>query len=286
MFAAAEKKTHPRILRNINAYRLIGELKADNLRYLEAERMYDDGINLFEREHERSGLKSDKNVGVLYSDLADIEYFISGDNESALRNYQYSVDNGNDTPSIRYKIGVINYENDNTEEALNSFIKTVTELPSERNTLFALGNTLWKRESTLAAQGYYEKLIDILDREREMTGALYQPLREEQSDLVELYMQTANNLGVTLYKLAERNSNSAYNARAMSLLSESIRAWDLLTRNNDTMIRSYSRSLASQNHKYMTVPNMEYTPEIYVKLPRFIYGDKILKLPENDSKTQ
>ena len=119
-----------------------------------------------------------------------------------------------------------------------------------------------------------------------MTGALYQPLREEQSDLVELYMQTANNLGVTLYKLAERNSNSAYNARAMSLLSESIRAWDLLTRNKDTMIRSDSRSLASQNLKYMTVPNMEYTPEIYVKLPRFIYGDKILKLPENDSKTQ
>lgn len=286
VFDAAEKKTHPRILRNINAYRLIGELKAEDLRYLESERMYDDGINMFEREHERSGLKSNKNVGVLYSDLADIEYFISGDNESALRNYQHSVDNGNDTPSIRYKMGVINYENNNTEEALNSFIKTITELPSERNTLFALGNTLWKRESTLAAQGYYEKLIDLLDREREMTGALYQPLREEQSELVELYMETANNLGVTLYKLAERNSNSTYNARSMSLLSESIRAWDLLTRNKDTMIRSDSKSLASQNLKYMTVPNMKYDPEIYVKLPRFIYGDKILKLPENDSKTE
>ena len=34
VFDAAEKKTHPRILRNINAYRLIGELKAEDLRGL------------------------------------------------------------------------------------------------------------------------------------------------------------------------------------------------------------------------------------------------------------
>ena len=148
IFASAEKKTHSRILRNINAYRLLGELKADEQEYLESERMYVAGIDMYTSELKRSGLKSDENVGVLYSDLADLDYFISGDLDSALQNYQYSVDNHNDTASIRYKMGYINYVNGDTGAALDSFIKTITDQPSERNTLFALGNTLAMRDST------------------------------------------------------------------------------------------------------------------------------------------
>ncbi|MCR4713404.1 MAG: hypothetical protein K5751_03385 [Treponemataceae bacterium] len=280
VFAAAEKKTHPRILRNINAYRLIGELKTDDQLYLEAERMYVSGIDMFTSEQKRSGLASDENVGILYSDLADLDYFISGDFDSALLNYQYSVDNHNDTPSIRYKMGYINYVNGNTGEALDSFIKTITDQPSERNTLFALGNTLVMRDSTSAAQGYYEKLIDLLDREKETAGVLYPQLREEQGALVEMYMKTANNLGVTLSRLAKRNSNSMYNARAMSLLTESTRAWDALTRNQATMIRLEGTNLAAQNLKYLTVPNSPYEPEIYTAIPRVLYGEKMLSQPE------
>ena len=280
VFDAAEKKTHDRILRNINAYRLIGELKAQDQEYLESERMYVAGIDMFTNEQKRSGLASDENVGILYSDLADIDYFISGDYDSALLNYQYSVDNHNDTPSIRYKIGYINYEKGNTGEALDSFIKTITELPSERNTLFALGNTLVQRDSTSAAQGYYEKLIEILDRERAIAGVLVPQEREEQGSLVDLYMKTANNLGVTLSRLAKRNSNSQYNARAMSLLAESTRAWDSLTRNQNTLIRLEGTNLAAQNLKYLTVPNSTYSPEIYTSIPRVLYGEKMLSQPE------
>ena len=280
VFATAEKKTHPRILRNINAYRLIGELKAEDLLYLESERMYVSGIDMFTSEQKRSGLASDENVGILYSDLADLDYFISGDFDSALLNYQYSVDNHNDTPSIRYKMGYINYVNGNTGEALDSFIKTITDQPSERNTLFALGNTLVMRDSTSAAQGYYEKLIDLLDREKDTAGVLYPQLREEQGALVEMYMKTANNLGVTLSRLAKRNSNSMYNARAMSLLTESTRAWDALTRNQNTMIRLEGTNLAAQNLKYLTVPNSPYEPEIYTAIPRVLYGEKMLSQPE------
>ena len=280
IFAAAEKKTHSRILRNINAYRLIGELKAEEQEYLESERMYVAGIDMYTSELKRSGLKSDENVGILYSDLADLDYFISGDLDSALQNYQYSVDNHNDTASIRYKMGYINYVNGDTGAALDSFIKTITDQPSERNTLFALGNTLVMRESTSAAQGYYEKLIDLLDREKETAGVLYPQLREEQGSLVDLYMKTANNLGVTLSRLAKRNSNSMYNARAMSLLTESTRAWDALTRNQTTMIRLEGTNLAAQNLKYMTVPSSSYEPEIYTAIPRVLYGEKMLSQPD------
>lgn len=280
IFDEAGKRTHNRILRNINAYRLIGELKADAQEYIDAEQMYVTGLDMFTSEQKRSGLPSDQNVGILYSDLADLDYFISGDLESALSNYHKSVDNHNDTPSIRYKIGYINYVNGNTSEALEAFIKTLTELPSERNTLFALGNTLMMRDSTSAAQGYYEKLIDILDREKETAGVLYPQVREEQGSLVEMYMKTANNLGVTLSRLAKRTSNSMYNARAMNLLTESMRAWDALTRNQETLIRLDGTNLAAQNLKYMTVPSSSYEPEIYTTLQRTLHGEKMLSQPD------
>ena len=276
IFDATGKRTHDRILRNINAYRLIGEIKADAQQYIDAELMYVNGIDMFTSEQKRSGLPSDENVGILYSDLADLDYFISGDLESALANYQYAVDNHNDTPSIRYKMGYINYVDGNTSEALDSFIKTITDLPAERNTLFALGNTLVMRDSSSAAQGYYEKLIDILDREKETIGILYPQVEEEDGALVDMYMKAANNLGVTLSRLAKRNSNSMYNARAMSLLTESTRAWDALTRNQVTMRRLEGTNLAAQNLKYLTVPNSTYEPEIYTSIPRVLHGEKML----------
>lgn len=279
-FSAAEKQTHSRILKNINAYRLIGEIKADNQEYLDAEQMYVSGIDLFNSEQKRSGLKSDENVGILYSDLADLDYFISGDLDTALQNYTLAVQNHNDTASIRYKMGYISYVNNNSKDALNYFLMTNEDQPSERNTLFALGNTLVMRDSTSAAQGYYEKLIDILDRERETEGILYPQVQEEQGSLVELYMKTANNLGVTLYRLAKRNYNSSLNARAQSLLAESNRAWDALTRNQTTMIRLEGSNLASQNLKYMTVSSSSFEPEIYTSIPRVLSGEKVLSQPE------
>ena len=45
--------------------------------YINAEQTLGDGISLFENEHESSGFESDKNVGKLYSDLGDLNYFIS-----------------------------------------------------------------------------------------------------------------------------------------------------------------------------------------------------------------
>ena len=290
-FDAAEKKTHSRILRNINAYRLLGEIEANDQHYgveddeqtqESAQSYYIKGIDLFQNEQKRSGLKSDENVGMLYSDLADIQYFINGENDAALRNYTNAVNNKYDTASIRYKMGRLYYVSNDTSEALDCFVKTLSEQPSERNTLFAIGNTLVKRDSSAAAQGYYEKLIEILDRERAVSGTLVPQEREEQGSLVNLYMKAANNLGVTLSRLAKRSSNSSYNARAISLLSESMRAWDSLTRNTDTLIRLGGTNLAEQNLKYMTVPQSNYQPELYYDLPMALYGEKMLTLADKN----
>ena len=277
LFENAEIKNHRRIIKNIDAYRLLGEVYRDNRQYLDAEKNYVSGIELFTQEQDRSGLASDEKVGKLYADMADLDYFISGKLNSALENYMHSVENLNDVPSVRYRIGVIQYAQGDFDKALNSFIKTISEVPEERNVLFALGNTLVLRNSNAAALGYYEKLMDILDLEKEKLGVLFPQIRENHGALVEMYLKASNNLGVTLSRLAKQNGNSEYNARAMVSFSESIRAWDALTRNQETMRRLEGTNLASQNIKYLTVPFSSYEPELYTVLPKVLDGEKVLK---------
>ena len=90
-------------------------------------------------------------------------------------------------------------------------------------------------------------------------------------------MKANNNLGVTLYRLAQQTGNSNMNAEAMVRLSDSIRAWDSLTRNPNTMIRLEGSNLAAQNSKYITHPYPEFEPAIYTDIPRLLAGEKGLE---------
>ena len=274
-FSATSKKTQNRIIAEIDTYRLLGELSFAELDYLQAENYYVDGLTLFETEHENSNLRSDKKIGLLYADLADLDYFISGNFDAALSNYMSAIENSNDTPSIRYRIGYIQYSNDNYAEALGSFIKAVNEKPSDTHLLLALGNTLTIRNSTSAAQGYYEKLIDLLDLQRNQSGVLYPQTNNVDGELVELYMKAANNLGVVLALRAEQTGNSNLIPKAMANFEESIRAFDALTRNTTTMIRIDGRNLASYNQKYLTYTHKDFEPTIYTELSPIMEGERI-----------
>jgi len=50
-------------------------------------------------------------------------------------------------------------------------------------------------------------------------------------------MVAQNNLGVTLEALTERTGNNSFSARAQGLYADSARAWDILTRDPETMVR-------------------------------------------------
>ena len=277
MFAAAKKQSHPRTLKYIDTYRLLGEQYTLKNEYLLAEQQFSEGIALFEQKKETIGLKSDKNVGVLYSDMADIDYFISGDIHNAFRNYKLAVANGYDTPSIRYRIGFVQYTDGNYSEALGSFIKTASEEPSNRNLLLALGNVLSNRGDESAARSYYERLMNILDADKKRFGVVFPQVREDHYDLVDLYLRTSNNLGVTLSRLAAQTGNTALQAEAVMHFSESARAWDALTRNQTTMIRLEGGNLAAQNIKYITYPKRIFEPAIYAAIPSVLYGESVLK---------
>ncbi len=276
-FENAKTRRPKRIQKNIDCYRLLGEIYTNQQQYLIAEETYGKGILLFEEEQKNSFLKATPEIGNLYADLGDLDYFISGNMDNALLNYTKATKNEYDNASVNYKIGFINYANKDYEKSLSAFIKASQEKSEDKNLLYSLGNVLALRNDDYSAQGYYERLIDKLDLERARAGLLMPQIQSSDGELVDLYMKASNNLGVVLNRLAKRTGDSSLNAQAMVNLSESLRAWDALTRNQTTMVRLEGSNLAAQNMKYISHPYSEFEPSIYISIPRVLDGEHILE---------
>ena len=58
---------------------------------------------------------------------------------------------------------------------------------------------------------------------------------------------------------------------------DSIRYYDAMTRNQQTMVRLPGSNLAEMNLKYATHPFADFEPEIYTEIPRVLNGEKGLE---------
>ena len=273
-FGGMKKRKNRETQKYVDSYRLLGEQYIKTREYIRAEEILGSGITLYEAENYGYGFTGDKNTGILYSDRGDLDYFITGDLDSALRNYKQAVALGNDTASIRYKSGFVEYMNRDYDSAMLSFIHAAEEASGDTHLLLALGNTLSLKGDNFAAQGYYTRLMDRLDFEKAKHDVLLPQVRDDQGDIVDLYMRAANNLGVTEYRLARQTGDSRLNANAIANLSVSARAYDALTRNQVTMVRLDGSNLAMQNSKYMTQSAAAFEPEIYTEISRVLNGEK------------
>lgn len=276
-FEKLQKLSKKDIYRQIDACRLLGERYASTREYIKAQETYTKGITLFQNENQKNGFSGDKNTGMLYADMGNVEYFISGDMDAALKNYEMAVKNKNDVPSVNYKIGVINYKKNEYDKALASFLKAAETEDGDENLLMALGNVLSLKGDNFAAEGYYSHLLGLLDKEKGRRVMLFPHTKNEDNILLEQYVKVNNNLGVTLYRIARQTGDSAKNAQAIVRLSESIRAWDALTRDPDSMVRLGGSNLALQNSKYITASNATYEPAIYSDIEYTLSGEKVLE---------
>ena len=277
LFDSAKIRTKKNVYREINATRVLGKLYAENREYIDAQTIYTRGINLYNEEHENSGLEPDENVGKLFGNMADLDYFVSGDVEDALYNYEMALKTKNDTPSINFRVGSIYYTKKDYDKALASFIKVAEKEPRDTHVLLSLGNVLSLRGDNFAASSYYSDLIDALNKNRDAVKVLLPHLDADDYETVDMYLKGCNNLGVALHRLARQTGNSNLNAEAMVRLSDSIRAWDALTRNPETMVRLEGSNLAAQNTKYITHPMPDFEPAIYTDIPRVLFGEKGLE---------
>ena len=264
------------VYKYIDSYRLLGEHYMDTTDYLQAQEQFAEGISLYTTERDNAGFAGTPSIGKLYEDMGNIKYSISGDYDEALLNYKYSVELENDSPSLRYRIGYIQYKNKNYLEALGAFMKSGDGNIKERNLQLAMANTLFLRGDDYAAEGYYNQLIDNLDAEIAEQGIVFPQTSVNDYDTVNTYLYAANNYGVTLYHLAKRTGDSALNAQSIVQFSQSVRAWDALTRNQDTLLRLPGSNLAEQNIKYITSPIPNYEPSIYIEIPRTLTNNERL----------
>ena len=262
------------VYNQIDSYRLLGEEYIREKEYLKAQEVLTQGISNYISAHELSGLKGTEKIGKLYTDMGDINYFITGDLDNALQNYKDSIETFYDTPQIRYKIGYIQYGKKNYSEALGSFMKSSELYADDPNLLLAMGNTLSLRNDNFAAQGYYDQLLEYLDNKRVQKGLLFPQVRSDEAQIVDMYLKASNNLGVTMFRLAKRTGNSNLNAKAIVHFQESMRAWDSMTRNQQSMVRLGGSNLAEQNIQYVTHPVPNFEPAIYTDIPRTLNNEK------------
>ena len=266
-FEKTESHKRKDIYRFIDSYRLLGEEYTQEADYLKAMESYTSGISLFTNENIGRGLEGNSDIGKLYSDYGDIEYFVAGNMDGALESYQDAIDNDYDRGEIRYKIGFIQYGKKNYSDAIGSFMKASEDFSDDPNLLLAMGNTLSLKNDNYVAQSYYQRLLNQLNAEKEQKGILFPQVRKDEAEVVDKFLKVSNNLGVTLYRLARRTGNSAMNAQAMVNFQNSLRAWDSMTRNQQSMTRLGGSNLAEQNIKYVIHPTPEYEPAIYTKIP-------------------
>ena len=277
LFSQQTVRTKKNVYNEINASRLLGEIYSKNKEYIEASKVFTQGINLYNDERMRTGFVGDENTGKLFEDMADIDYFITGDIDSALTNYEAATRTKNNTPGINFRIGAIRYGRKEYDAALDSFIKVAEDKANDTNLLISLANLHSLRGNNFAAQSYYEQLLDILDAKKAKIRFLEPQKKDDDNKMVDLYVKANNNLGVTFYRIAKQTGNSDYYSKALVNFSDSMRAWDAMTRDQRTMVKMDGGNLAAVNSKNVMHPLPDYEPSIYTDIPKILTDEKILE---------
>jgi tetratricopeptide (TPR) repeat protein len=258
-FELAKEETPRRLEYRIDALRRYAGILIDRKEFFPAEEQLIKGVGLYEDGLSRRILKSSPVYGKLYADLGDLEYFVKdGDMNAAIDYYRRSERSGYAPPEILYRMGAAHYQLRQWSQALDRFFAASSEMPFNRRILYALGNVSYLRGNYHAAQGYYDRLLDILDAERSRFPLIMPTDNEEQLELAERLMVAQNNMGVALEALTERTGSNSYRTRAQGLYSSSERAWDVMTRNPITLVRmrpSPEITAPGVNPAYLNVQN-------------------------------
>ncbi|GHV37302.1 hypothetical protein AGMMS49546_04640 [Spirochaetia bacterium] len=281
-FDRAKEESIKRLGYRIDAQRRYAGILTGDREFFAAEEQLIKGIGLYEDGLTRRLLTPSAEYGKLYADLGDLVYFTkAGDMELALQYYLRSEQDGWAPPEIQYRMGSAYYHQEQWTEALERFFAASSELPLNRRILLALGNVSYQRGNYFAAQGYYNRLLDILEGERSRLPQLLPNERPEYVDLAERLMIARNNMGVTLEALSRSMGNvqprvlDRYRSRALGFYTESARAWDTLTRNPTSMVRlgagDFSTpgiNLAFLNSRNALYPVPDYEPQLYLQIDK------------------
>jgi tetratricopeptide (TPR) repeat protein len=276
-FDLARTESVRRRLYRVDTHYRYANLLVNNREFFPAEEQLVRGIQLYEDFLSRNLISAGPQLGRLYAAKGDLEYFIkSGDMNAALDNYRLAERYGHAPPEIQYRMGAAYYNLQDWRNSLDYLFKAAADLPLNRRLLYTLGNITYQRGDYFAAQGYYDRLIDILESQRIRLPVLLPNDNPQFLELGERLMMARNNAGVVYEALAEQTGNRDFRSKAMALYAESSRAWDAITRDPQTMVRaivtdtpgSPGINLGYLNSNNAMHPNNNYRPEIFVRIDK------------------
>jgi len=279
-FDFAKSESVKRRLNRVDAHSRYAELLKNNREFFPAESQLVRGIELYNDFLSRNLIRATPQLGQLYAAKGDLEFYVkTGDRtaaSNALADYRRAEDNGYAPPEMLYRMGAAHYQLEEWGNALNYLFKASADMPLNRRTLYALGNAAYQRGDYFAAHGYYDRLLDVLENQRVRQPVLLPNDNPQFLELGERIMMARNNAGVVNEALAGQTGNREYRSTAMSLYAESARAWDAITRNPETMVRSRLSEIPGApgiNLGYLNAANAmrpvsEYNPGIFVRIDR------------------
>ncbi|GHT99206.1 hypothetical protein FACS1894142_6530 [Spirochaetia bacterium] len=260
----------------IDAEQRYAEVLTNSREFFAAEEQLIKGIDIYTDAVARRVISTSPEAARLYADLGDLEFFVkSGDMGTALDYYNRAERDGWSPPEMKYRMGAAYYQLGQWNQAQERFFTVSGEIPLNRRLLQALGNVSYMQHNYFAAEGYYQRLFEMLDADRAHFPMLVPDEREDHLELAERLMIVRNNMAVNLEALSDRTGDTKYRSRALGHYAESERAWDLLTRDPDTMIRAGAENFASPgvnlaylNSRNTLYPVPGYEPQIYVQIDR------------------
>jgi tetratricopeptide (TPR) repeat protein len=251
----------------IDSHNRLGEWHWRAGEYLDAEDNYKKAIGYIESGQGQKILGRAPELGLPYKNDGDIYYYVSRDLNTALQLYLKAEENQYHSEELDYKIGYIFYFAQDFEKALLRFAKAVDALPASENSLFALANAMYQQDFYSSAQGYYLRLLDLLEVRRDRIPLLQPADNSEHRDLLEFMMKVYNNLGVTYMRLYEVRRDPDRQAKALANLTFSSEYYDVLTRDPDTAERTPTKSLAYLNQRAILYPTKPFELQLYGRIP-------------------
>ena len=263
-----EPSTRKRLAMMVLAHNRTGEILYDQEAFLDAEVEYRMALERYEDGKALRRLAPRKEFGKIYANIGDLYYYVASDYNTALDLFLKGEKNSYVSSVVQYKKGYIYYHWENYREALGEFYTAAEKYSEDPNLLYATASTLYMRNDFFSAQGYYNQLIEELERERESIRILLIDEQPEHRALIENLMMSHNNLGVTLNRLYLATGDPKKNADSLVQFTRSSEYFDYLTRDPETMRRSKTINLAHINMKNLLYPVTGYQLQIYRDIPK------------------
>ena len=192
-------------------------------------------------------LDIDPKYGKIYEDYGNLYYYSARKYNDALTQFLKAEATGLLENNLSYKIGFVYYKNTNYKEASERFYEISLSERANPSALYAFANSAFLNSVYSPAMAYYEQVLEILELWRDRQVVIEFERRRDQRLIMQRLMETYNNLGATLYRMSERTQNQAYYSRSLVNLTISTELYDLMARDPETVVRSFTRPLAQLN---------------------------------------